>query len=379
MLTRQDVLAAIQEKQTFCLGPAEIRVDCNPPNSSTLNAISALDALFLLNAISLWVSQRGQEYECIVQFIAEEIGFTALSTSKALGDTISKLKHVTGRGLNRHPLIIAPFLSERHLNKLVTEGFSGIDLCGNGVLIYENLFIFKTGQKNRYPQSTQLRNAYQGVSSLVPRALLTKPTFSSVTELAEFIKQHSGRISLSQVSKALKQLKEDLFISREGDMIRVIQGEAMLDALVREYKPPHIIDRWIGRCSDDALDALLAKVHNLTRYPNPRYAIMGYSVAGRVSGFEGESVRSIFTDAPITPLLDGVGGNIEEGRRFANIEILRTDSTWVYFERSQHGGCGVSDIQFYLELATGDKRQREASLRLRQRILAKLNNGKNKQ
>jgi len=369
MMTRRDILREVQEKRRFYLGPVEIK-----RGGGTMAPSPPVDDEFL-STTSLWVSQGGQQYE----FVAE---VTALSTPKALWGTVQRVKDIVTRRTpmaypERYPLVIAPYLSEERLQGLAAEGVSGLDLCGNGVLVGEGLFVFKTGQKNRYPQSTRLRNAYRGTSSLVGRALLIRPEFAKVKDLVEFINARDGKISFSQVSKVLKQMEQDLFISREGGAVRVIQADSILDALAREYRPPRITDRWIGRCSPEAMDEVLARVQDRMQDPDNRYALMGNSVAGGSMGFAGEPLRSIFTDAPVRQLLTGIGTGVEEGRRFANLDILRTDSAWAYFGRSQYGGPGVSDVQAYLELANGDKRQKEASLQLRQRILADPSDGRN--
>ena len=364
MLTRRDVLAKIWERNYLYLGPVEIErgatdMQRRQPENDEFRSRTYLSATYA---------------DTKYQFIAE---VTTLSTPRALRSAVQRAKGLASREIleqqpERYPLVIAPYLSEQRLEDLVAEGVSGLDLCGNGVLVGRGLFVFKTGQKNRYPQSTRLRNAYRGTSSLVGRALLIRPEFGKVKELVEFINQRDGKISFSQVSKVLKQLAEDLLISREGGVIRVIQADGILDALAREYKPPRIADRWIGRCSLEAMADVLARVQDKMQDPDSRYALMGYSVAGKSIGFAGEPIRSIFTDEPVMQLLTGIDGGIEEGRRFANLEILRTDSDWVYFGRSQYGGPSVSDVQAYLELANGDKRQKEASLQLRERILANL-------
>ncbi len=73
-------------------------------------------------------------------------------------------------GKTVYPLIIAPFLSEDTLKLLIEREVSGIDLSGNGaVIVPGKLFFYKTGEKNKFPASSPIKNVFSGVSSTVAR------------------------------------------------------------------------------------------------------------------------------------------------------------------------------------------------------------------
>lgn len=64
---------------------------------------------------------------------------------------------------------------------------------------------------------------------------------------------------------------------------------------------------------------------------------------------------------------------VTETDRFANLEILRTSEARMYFDpRVEDGLPYASPIQAYLELAVGDKRQKDATEQVRRGILASL-------
>jgi len=60
------------------------------------------------------------------------------------------------------PMLFMPFLSDRQLQELEREGLSGIDLCGNGVVIVPGtIAVFSSGRKNRFPSSVLIKNIYR--------------------------------------------------------------------------------------------------------------------------------------------------------------------------------------------------------------------------
>ena len=62
-----------------------------------------------------------------------------------------------------HPMIVVPYLSPERLDELEAEQVSGVDLCGNGIVIVPSrLYIRRSGQPNLYRQHRPLRNPYTG-------------------------------------------------------------------------------------------------------------------------------------------------------------------------------------------------------------------------
>src|SRR6185295_8823256 len=125
-----------------------------------------------------------------------------------------------------------------------------LDLCGNGVInLPGEWFVFRTGEKNRFPSSLPIKNIYCGASSIVARVFLLRPNYQSVNEVREEILKREGKVSLSTVSKVLKALQEDLIISR-NDEIRVLQPERLLEQLQNAYRRPRTKPRLQGKINN---------------------------------------------------------------------------------------------------------------------------------
>ena len=89
-------------------------------------------------------------------------------------------------------------------------GVSGVDLCGNGVIIIpERLYVVRSGQPNQYRDSRPLNNPYRGRSSLVARILLSEPSWPSLSKMLHRINREGTDLSLAQASKAIRRLKKN--------------------------------------------------------------------------------------------------------------------------------------------------------------------------
>jgi hypothetical protein len=128
---------------------------------------------------------------------------------------------------------------------------SGVDLSGNGILvILKRLLVHRSGEPNRFPERLPLKNVYRGKMSLAARVLLgisPRGRYASVNKIRDEIRARGGVLAISTVSKVLRRLEEDLIVSREGGAIRLVQAEKLLEALVREYRPPAVTRTLTGR------------------------------------------------------------------------------------------------------------------------------------
>jgi len=173
----------------------------------------------------------------------------ALSTPKVFRDGINLFKSLALPN-DCQPMLFLPFLSENRLQELEREGLSGIDLCGNGVVVVPGMFaVFRSGGKNRFPSSAPIKNIYRKNSSMVGRVFVVRPVFNAVQDVCSEINQRNMLVnrwdkkpmSLSTVSKALKSLEQDLIVDRRG-AIRLLQPDKLLEKLSESYATPKITE-----------------------------------------------------------------------------------------------------------------------------------------
>jgi len=297
----------------------------------------------------------------------------ALSTPKAFQAGLSQLK-TAALPKGRLPMLYLPFLSESRLLELEREGINGVDLCGNGVVVVPGAFsVFRAGGKNRFLSSAPIKNIYRKNSSLVARVFLLRSSFTAVQEIGSEINRLNllvsrwgkNPMSLSTVSKALKTLEEDLIVSRNGT-IRLVQTEKLLDALERNFSLPPIREKVRLKVAAEG-EMLQGTLAGLSRELGLPLVATGLSSVSQYAAMQRGDVLSVYCPR-LEGLLERLDGERED--RFPNLEILETDDETVYFDARQGGGfLWASPIQVYLELMTGDKRDRETAGQVKEVIL----------
>ncbi len=148
------------------------------------------------------------------------------------------------RNATRLPMVVAPFMTDAVLDQLAAESVSGLDLCGNGVIVAPGSMLLRTtGRPNKFKVSGPARFAYRGTTSLVARAFLLQTSFESVGAIREFIAKRGVEVALSTVSKGLARLEDDLLVGRDSGKIFAPAPGEIIDRLVETYRPPRILKR----------------------------------------------------------------------------------------------------------------------------------------
>ena len=264
------------------------------------------------------------------------------------------------------PMFVAPYLKESQLLELQSLGLSGIDLCGNGVIVVpDELFVFRTGNKNQFPDSQPTRYAYRGTTSLVARVFLCRSSFSNYAEIVEEIESRGGSIAMSTVSKAIKRLESDLIVTREGEGIRLIQADKLIVRIADDYQPPKVT-----RSITLTLTAPLSEV--IAASGESQLVLSGESSAKNYAVFGDEKWPILYT-SDLNSLSRSLDKRAQESTRFIELEVRETSDVTVYFDaRKDNGMLTASPLQSYLELSAGNKRQQEVAEQIRERILKKL-------
>ena len=311
--------------------------------------------------------------ESIAKFAVE---CKSLSTPKAFQDGLNLLK-TSSVPEGCRPLLLVPFLNERKLQELEREKISGIDLCGNGVVVIPEMFaVFRSGEKNRFTSSAPIKNIYRKNSSMVGRVFLLRSGYETVQDICAEINRRNllvkrwdkKAMSLSTVSKALKTLQEDLIISRE-DTIRLLQPDKLLQKLSENYAPPNIKERIRLKVPEriGTIEELLGKESQALGLP---LAAAGMSSVSRYAVMQRGDLLSVYCPR-LDILLERLSGS--QSDRFPNLELIETEDETVYFDgREEENFWWASPVQVYLELMAGDKRDQETAEQVNSYIINNL-------
>jgi len=263
------------------------------------------------------------------------------------------------------PMIQVPYLAADRIEHLEGENVSGVDLCGNGVVIVPGqLWVVRSGHPNLYPDSRALNNPYRGRSALVARMLLDQPRWPTLKKLVNSIREAGADLSLAQASKAVRALEEEMIVFTRGSTIQLHEPLRLLDKLGSEWRKPVTGARQALRLNDDAWPS------RLSSDPALRWAVTGESSASRHAMFaQGGPRRLAVSNLPLATAL--VGGTPEPVPNFADVELLETDEPGSFFETEtdEKGVRWASKLQTWLELQAGDARQQDAARDLRSEIL----------
>ncbi|MCX6091051.1 MAG: hypothetical protein NTX88_11910 [Candidatus Atribacteria bacterium] len=275
------------------------------------------------------------------------------------------------------PMLIMPFLSEQQLRELERQKISGIDLCGNGVVIVPGRFaVFRSGERNRFPSSASIKNIYRKNSSMVGRVFLARSGYDTVQEICAEINRRNMLVkcgdkrpmSLSTVSKSLKTLEEDLIVERKG-AIRLLQADKLLEKLSENYSPPKIRERVrlkVPDVSGTILELLLTQSRELSL----PFVAAGTASVTQYAVMQRGDLLSVYCPR-LEMLLERLPGS--QSDRFPNLELVETEDETVFFDaRQEWNFWWASPVQVYLELMAGDKRDRETAEQVKSLILKNL-------
>ena len=295
---------------------------------------------------------------------------SARSTPRAFEEALFRIQRsVDGfKGESYGPMIVVPYLRETQLDELLRNQVSGIDLSGNGVVYSpKRLLVYRTGQPNKFPDSTPTKYAYRGTTSLVARAFLSRNSFDSLADIEQEIQSRGANIALSTISKALKRLESDLIVDRSRDTIRLRQPEKLLEKLAESYKEPEVTKTLTYSISGPIKKLFSVLPEQSKTVLTGRSSIEAYAVMGR------DEWPVLYTTC-IDSLTDAWGDRIKETSRFIDLELRQTNDVTVYFDtRMNNDLVYASPIQVYLECASGDKREREVAVQVKKAILEQLN------
>jgi len=290
-----------------------------------------------------------------------------LSNPKTLREAFAQARRNIGKE-NLLPLVVVPYLSERSIDELESERVSGIDLCGNGIVtVPGELFVRRTGAINRFQTEGVIKNVYRNSSSVVARLFLAQPEFDSVQDALSELVRRGGRVTLPTVSKVCKGMENDLILERKrggkteqdrGTKLRLIQPEKLLERLAENYTLPNVATRLTGKLIGIESAQTRELLRGWADKTKNQIAITGTSSVGAYAVMAREGVQEFYcTDVAAAVRL--LGDRFQPTDRFATIRLLETRDEEVYFDRRDD--LIASPVQTFLELSTGDKRDKETA------------------
>jgi len=268
-------------------------------------------------------------------------------------------------------ILVAPYIANQQSNMLANAGISWIDLSGNMLIrVGGQIYIQRTGNPNKYPDTAFIKQIFQGTSSLVAKTLLLRPDgFSSLAEIAEFINSRGGAITISTVSKVLQSLENALLIRKDKSHFYATEPEQLLERLADGYR--NILKKQLYRRFKCAVDE--QRLFSVLSQNQEKYAACGF-YAAKIKGLALTNEIIILVKS-IEDVKRACGSaeldiNIDEEYGQVVLIEIQDHSVWFNIEKHPYGNV-IDDIQLYFEMLESRPRGPKIAEQLKRRILKK--------
>jgi len=324
---------------------------------------------YRIDAIIEFSIQDGPSFEALVEITPVSTPKNIIEKSRQLADCLGEIVRS-----DIVPLLIAPYIGTKQAKILEDKGISWIDLSGNmSIRVSNQIYIERTGRRNRFPDTAPIKKIFQGTSSLVSRALLLKPEgFSSLYEVVDFINDRDASITKSTVSKVLKSLEEELLINKSKSLISVTNREKLLEKLTEGY-----------------LSSTERKSRETYRFATESTKKLFFDFYQKqlvyvACGFYAAQIKGLALTDQITILVKDIEQvrmaakqnwiRITPDAEFGNVSITEVKDPGVWFNvplPMYNRDVVVDDIELYLEMMVDTPRGPKIAEQLKRRILEK--------
>jgi len=260
----------------------------------------------------------------------------------------------------------APYLSEESIRICRENNIGYIDIAGNCLLKFDNIYINIQGKPNPYPATRPLKSLFAPKATRGLRVLLCNPRKEwGVEELAK-----EANISLGQASNLKRKLLDYEFIeevkTQKGVKFRLLNPKSLLKKWTENYS--YRKNRIKNYYSFDEIKDIEKKLVTYCESNKIRYAFTLTSGASLVA----PSLRYKRVFAYIDYSIESVAQALDwkEISSGQNISLLEPYDEGVFYGLQDINGAKVvSDIQLYLDLKNYRERGEEAANFLLERRL----------
>jgi DNA-binding MarR family transcriptional regulator len=279
---------------------------------------------------------------------------------------VNQLQALVSRKEEVYGVFGAPYLSEESIRICRENDIGFIDIAGNCLLKFNNIYINIQGKPNPYPTTRPLKSLFTPKATRALRVLLCNPRKEwTVVDLAE-----EASISLGQASNLKKKLLDYEFIeevrTQKGLRFRILNPEDLLKKWAENYSYRKNTVR--NYYSFDEVKNTEKKLITYCETNKIRYAFTLTSGASLVA----PSLRYKRVFAYIDDSLENVAQALgwKEVPSGQNVSLLEPYDEGVFYGLQDINGTKVvSDIQLYLDLKNYRERGEEAAEFLLERRL----------
>jgi hypothetical protein len=271
---------------------------------------------------------------------------------------VNQLQSFLANRENVYGVLGAPFISEESKKICQASGIGYIDLAGNCLFRFNNVYINVEGKPNPYPSTRPLKSIFATKSTRALRVLFSSPKKDwFVKDLAR-----EANISIGQASNLKKRLLEYEFIEEVGDergfKFRLSNPEALLNRWAENYS--YRENKTRNYYSLDDVKEIEKKLSDYCETKKIRYAFTLTSGASLVAPFLRYKRVFVYLSNSIEKVALALGW--KEVPSGPNITILEPYDEGIFYGLQEINGMKVvSDVQLYLDLKGYKERGEEAA------------------
>lgn len=290
------------------------------------------------------------------------VEFKSSGQPRIARDAINQLLAFQAKRPGAYGVFAAPYISDKSAQLCSEANIGYIDLAGNCRLSFDGVFIEIRGNPNPFTEKRELKSLFAPKAERILRTLLGQPRRIWKTEdLAR-----TAKVSFGQVTNVRRLLEEREWISKRRPGFELTQPLALLESWRSQYRPDRCQQtRCYAMATVGEIEANIAERCNRD---HTRYALTGFSGAGRYAPFTSYQTVTVYVDYP--PEGFALLANLKPVTSGANVVLLTPYDEGVFFgQRNVAGQIAASPIQCYLDLKREFGRNEEAAEALLESVI----------
>lgn len=264
------------------------------------------------------------------------------------------------------PMLIAPYLSLESRTICDKHNVAYLDLYGNAHLTFDAVHIDRAVAEKPKSESRSLRSIFSPKAAQILRLMLRDPSYAwRVTELAE-----QAGVSLGHVSNVRKALLDREWVEEHDDGVILAKPEVLLEAWRSNYRSPAGDSiKGYTHLHGSELQERLRGCLNANDYA-PKAVLSHHSAANWIAPFGRVQTHKFYADDEGAERLSQVL-HISPAGKGANVTIRVPRDQGVIRDAIEpvDGIYCTSPVQTYLDLWSGNGRDKEAATFLKEEAL----------
>jgi hypothetical protein len=342
---------------------------------NNLSSIFAPVSFVQLTSIQSERNEQGFEVDLITEVLINKKKRTRLMFEiKSAGQprfarlAAMQLKNYINQNKNCYGIFAAPFISDESKQICRDNNIGFMDLAGNYLFSFDNIYLNREGQGNPYPSNRPIKSIFSTKSTRILRVLLCNP--KKEWYLQDLAKE--AEISIGQASNIKQQLLDFEWLTEKlvGRKFKLVMTKP--DMLLQKWSENYSFTRNKSRnfYALDDITTLENKVMEYFQKNQSSYAFTLTSGASRVAPFLRYSRIYFYMQGDIESMIQDL--RWKEVDTGPNITILKPYDEGIFYQTQEINHAKiVSNIQLYLDLQTLEARGKEAAQYLLEQKLRK--------